>query len=61
MSVLVALSAVISGYAAAVMTIFWHQQQPWLLAASTFIAAATYGAFGVLLGGRSPANSKACS
>jgi ABC-2 type transport system permease protein len=49
-SVLVVLSALISGYATTVMTLFWHQQQPWLLAASTFIAASTYGAFGVLLG-----------
>lgn len=52
--VLITLSLAIAGYTTAIMTLFWQQQQPWLLAASTFVAAATYGAFGVLLGASVP-------
>jgi len=47
--VLITLSTVISCYAAALMTLFWNQQQMWLLAVSLLLAAMTYGAFGVLL------------
>ncbi|MEU9123602.1 ABC transporter permease [Streptomyces sp. NPDC048506] len=47
---LVVVSTVVSGYAALIMTLFWHPRQPWLLAVSLFTAALTYGALGVLLG-----------
>ncbi|MCX2951577.1 ABC transporter permease [Lentzea sp. NEAU-D7] len=43
-------SALISGYATLITSLFWSPQQPVLLAVGVFTAALTYGALGVLLG-----------
>jgi hypothetical protein len=47
---LILASAVVSGYATAVMCVYWSPRQPGVLALSLFSAAMTYGAVGVVLG-----------
>ncbi|MFI0915323.1 ABC transporter permease [Streptomyces abikoensis] len=47
---LLLLSALISAYTTALLSVTWGVRQPWLMSAALFSGAITYGGIGILLG-----------